>query len=87
MIIIKNLIANYINNLSMEDINFFAIKNNIILDKKELEFIYNFIKKNYLVILNDPNNFSLSRYKDNFSEENYNKIEKLLNEYRKKYMI
>ena len=71
----------------MEDINFFAIKNNIILDKKELEFIYNFIKKNYLVILNDPNNFSLSRYKDNFSEENYNKIEKLLNEYRKKYMI
>ena len=77
-----NLIEPYINNMSKSDINNFALKNNINLNNNELDFIYNFIKTRYKEILNNPNNFSLSRYKNNFSNENFVKINGLINRYK-----
>lgn len=77
-----NIIEPYINNLTKEDINSFALKNNIILNNNELEFIYNFIKTRYKEVLSNPNNFSLARYKNNFSNENFVKINGLVNRYK-----
>ena len=83
----KYLISNYIEKLSKDDINNFAIKNNINLSLEELDFTYSFIKKNYLIILNNPNEFNFSLYKDKYSEENFIKINNLIIEYRQKYNI
>ena len=77
-----NLIEPYINNITKNDINSFAAKNNISLSNNELEFIYNFIKTRYKEILNNPNNFSLTKYKNNFSNENFVKINGLINRYK-----
>ena len=68
------LIEPYINNITKSDINTFALKNNINLNNNELDFIYNFIKTRYKDVLMNPNNFSLVKYKNNFSNENFIKI-------------
>lgn len=77
-----NLIEPYINNITKNDINSFALKNNINLNNNELEFIYNFIKTRYKEVLNNPTNFSLTKYKNNFSNENFVKINGLINRYK-----
>jgi len=77
-----NLIEPYINNISKEDINNFALKNNINLNNNELEFIYNFIKTRYKDVLNNPSNFNLVKYKQNFSNENFIKINAIVNRYK-----
>ena len=77
-----NIIEPYIRNISKEDINNFALKNNIKLNNNELEFIYNFIKTRYKEVLSNPNNFSLVKYKNNFTNENFIKINGLINRYK-----
>jgi len=77
-----NLIEPYINNISKTDINNFALKNNINLNNNELEFIYNFIKTRYKDVLNNPSNFNLVKYKQNFSNENFIKINAIINRYK-----
>ena len=73
--------------MSIDDINIFAKNNNIYLSNNELEFIYKYIKNNYLKLIENPNDFNLINYKDNFSNDNYIKINNLINEYKKKYNI
>ena len=65
--------------MSIDDINNFAKNNNIYLSNNELEFIYKYIKNNYLKLIENPNDFSLINYKDNFSNDNYIKINNLIN--------
>lgn len=71
--------------LKKEDIQNFAIKNNVILSEEELAFTYQFVKKNWKIVLSNPNAFNLERYKDKFSEENYLKMNRLLKEYMTRY--
>ena len=73
--------------MNINDINNFALKNNIYLSKEELDFIYKYIKENYLLLIDNPDNFNINDYKDKFSEDNYNKINSLINEYKTKYNI
>ena len=80
-----NIIERYINNMSKEDVNNFAIKKNINLNEHELDFTYKFIKKNWDKILSNPNLLNLERYKSNYSLENYKRINELFNEYYSKY--
>lgn len=80
-----NLIERYMNKISPLDVNNFAQKNNIYLSEEELQFTYQFIKKNWQPILANPNVLNLNRYKDKFSEENFVKIKKLIKEYSIKY--
>ena len=80
-----NIIERYMNKLSMEDVNNFAIKNNVLLNNEELNFTYQFIKKNWQQILANPSVLNLDRYKDHYSEENLTKIKKLFKEYSIKY--
>ncbi len=80
-----HIIERYMNLLTKEDVQKFAIKNNVNLSEEELEFTYLFVKKNWRNILGNPNGFQLERYKDKFTEENFQKINRLIHEYRIKY--
>ena len=77
-----NVVESYINKMTKSDINNFAIKNNINLNNNELDFIYNFIKTKYKEVLNNPNSFNLVKYKNNFSNENFIKINAIVNRYK-----
>lgn len=79
------LIERYINNMSIHDLNNLAISKGIGLSKDELEFSYNYIKKNWKNVLSNYNLFDIDKYKDKFSEDNFIKIKKLIREYTIKY--
>lgn len=78
-----NLIEAYVNKLNKEDIVKFANKNNLQVTNHELEFVYAFIKNNYQTVLKNPSSFSLAPYRKEFSNENYEFIENLINKYKK----
>ncbi len=80
-----NLIERYINNMSKDDVNKFALSKNIQLSESELNFTYEFIKKNYKNMLGNPKLFELERYKNNYSKENFSKITKVYQEYFQRY--
>ena len=80
--IMINMVEPYINKITKNDIYNFALNNNIKLNNNELEFIYNFIKTRYKDVLNNPNSFSLVKYKNNFSNENFIKINAIVNKYK-----
>lgn len=80
-----HIIDRYMSQLKKEDVQNFAIKNNVSLSEEELNFTYEFVKKNWRIILSNPNAFHLEKYKDRFTEENYWKIDSLIKEYLKKY--
>ena len=77
-----NLVEPYINKMTKDDINNFAINNNIRLNNNELDFIFNFIKTKYKDVLTNPNSFNFTKYKNNFSNENFIKINGLINRYK-----
>ena len=81
----NNIISNYMNNFSMDDVKGFAIQNGVYLSDEELVFVYHFVKENYLYILKNPNSLVLAKYKDKFSKNNYDKIVLLLDFYKRKY--
>ncbi len=73
--------------MNKNDINNFAIKNNIYLNNNELNYIYSFIKNNYQELIDNPSNFNIDNYKDKFTNENYLKINNLIKEYKEKYNL
>ncbi len=79
------LIKRYIDKMSMDDLNNFALKNNVSLSQEELSFTYSYVKKNYETILRNYTLFDFDKYKEYYSEENYIKIKKLIKEYMIKY--
>ena len=64
-----------------EDINNFALKNDINLSEDELDFIYHLIKEHYKELIQNKYTFNLSVYQNQISKENYPKIEALLKKY------
>lgn len=80
-----NLVKRYMENLSIEQVDDFAKKNNVFLSESELKFTYTFVKKNWEMVFRNPNLLHLERYKDQFSEENFKKIQKLIVIYYQKY--
>jgi len=81
----NNIIGMYINKLTKEDIANFAIKKGANFSSSEIDFTYSFIKKNWQSILNNPNLFDINRYKEHFSNDNFNKLKQVYNEYVTKY--
>ena len=79
------MIENYLHNLKKDQILEFAQKNGVELSPSELEFTHQFVKKNGMEILKNPNHLNLERYKSNYTEENYMKIQKLIPMYFQKY--
>lgn len=80
-----NIIERYMSMLKKEDVNNFAIKKNVFLSEGELDFTYEFLKKNWQDILKNPNVFNINRYKNQFSEENFYKVKKIFDEYYQKF--
>jgi len=80
-----NIIERYMERITKDDINNFAIKKDIILSEEELNFTYNFIKKNYKNILSNPKLLDLNRYQNNYTKENFSKITKVYQEYSQRY--
>ena len=75
-------IEKYISNLTIEELYQQALKQGIHLSEEELNFSFNFIKENYQEILKNPANFDFQNYAGYYSEENFNKINNLINSYR-----
>ena len=71
--------------LTKEEVQSFAMKNNIILTEEELNFTYTFVKKNWEMIIRNPNLLQFDRFKDKFSPENFVKIQRLFVMYYQKY--
>lgn len=71
--------------LTKENVNNFAISKGIFLNEQELNFTYDFIKKNWEQVIRNPQLLHLERYQNNFTPENFIKIQKLFNEYSAKY--
>ena len=80
-----SIIERYMSMLKKEDVFNFAVSNNIFLSNKELDFTYEFIKKNWQDIVKNPNLFEIERYKNRFSEENFKKVKQLFKEYHQKF--
>lgn len=78
----KSLIISYIKNITKEDIFKFSIKQNIILNKKDLDIIYTSIKNDYEVILSNDFYDYLKKKKQYLQEQTYNKILELSNKYK-----
>ena len=78
------LVKNYVEKMTKEDCLKFAKDNDIYLNSEELNFVYTFIKRNYKELLIQKD-IDLSKFKSNFTEENYTKINKLLNTLKQKY--
>lgn len=50
----KNLIINYLKNMSMDDLNGFVKKNNIIISEHDKNIIFEHIKKYYNYFFDNP---------------------------------
>ena len=79
------IIANYINNLTQNDIFYFGMKNNIKLNNQELEYVFKTIKNNYKFLLGNDYEIVFTEAKNYLTYENYNKIYNLYLSYREKY--
>ena len=79
------IIRRYMDKLTIDDVKNFANNNDVLLNEHELNFTYQFVNKNWEVILPNPNSLNLERYKNEFSEENFAKIKKLITIYYQKY--
>ena len=80
-----NLIERYMAIITKDDVANFATKKGINLSDAEVNFTYNFLKKNWRDYLKNPNVFDINRYKDNFSPENFIKMKKVFEEYYQKF--
>lgn len=79
------IIQNYINNLSRNDIIYFASKNNITLNDLETDYVYKTIKTKYKILLSDDYESIFQEAKSHLNKENYEKICNLFTDYRNKY--
>ena len=80
-----NLIERFMNSLTPDQVNSFAISKNVQLNSEELDFTYNFIKKNWRSIISNPTLLNLDRYQDKYSKDNFTKIKQVFLEYSQKY--
>ncbi len=81
----EQIIKNYIDKISINDINRFANKYDIILNNDELNLIYKYIKKDWKTIIYGNYNSILNDLKSKIDINKYNKIEKLFYQFKSKY--
>ena len=78
------MIKKYINNLTIDKINNFLIKNDINLNNEELSFLLELVKTNIDDILVNDSKY-LDIIKNKFDEDNYSKIKNLFLYYKNRY--
>ena len=78
----KQILINYIQKITKEDIQKYISKENIQHTKDEIDLIYNSIKNDYNEILNNFQNY-IQKVKDKLNKNLYNKIIEKYNQYKK----
>ncbi|MBE6149412.1 MAG: DUF2624 family protein [Firmicutes bacterium] len=81
----EKLINEYINRLTINDINAFAIKNGVSLNEEELNIIYNHVKNNWRTIVFGNPREILNDLKNKINPFSYQKIESLYVYFKNKY--
>ena len=81
----EKVIENYVKNLTKNDVYMFATSNNIILNDKEFDYVFNTIKYNYKFFLGNDYMLIFNEAKNFLRKENYDKIYALYLNYREKY--
>ena len=81
----EKLIENYVRNLTKNDVYMFATSNNIILNDKEFDYVFNTIQYNYKFFLGNDYMLIFNEAKNFLRKENYDKIYTLYMNYREKY--
>lgn len=81
----KKLIQNYIHKITENDIEMFAVKNNIKLNKSEISAIYFYVKNEYETLLYHDSTSIFDDLKTKLSAKNYEKIVSVFKEYKEKY--
>lgn len=76
----NNLIIKYSAKITIDDMKNFAYKNNIEVNEKDLNYIYQLIKKDANNILKDPFSY-LEKIKDKLEHTTYLELKKLLTTY------
>ena len=79
------LIKNYINNLKIKDIKDFALKNDILINDNEADYLFNIVKNNYQELIYGNPNAIFKNIKDKINDDSYHKIIKLYFLYKNKY--
>ena len=80
----KFIIKNYIENLTEEEIENFAIKEGINLLDEEKRIIYIYIKNYWETLLEKDSTFIFEELKEKLQPKTYEKIIELYNKYKKK---
>lgn len=80
----KFLIKNYVENLTEEDIENFAIKEGITLLEKEKRILYIYIKNYWETLLEKDSTFIFEELKEKLQPKTYEKVIELYNKYKKK---
>lgn len=80
----KFLIKNYVEKLTEEDIENFAIKEGITLLEKEKRILYIYIKNYWETLLEKDSTFIFEELKEKLQPKTYEKVIELYNKYKKK---
>lgn len=76
----EKIIKMYIDKLTKQDIINYINKNKLSVTNNEIDLIYNSVKQDYIIILNNPINY-LNNIKDKLSISTYNKLLELYTKY------
>ncbi|MBR2712529.1 MAG: hypothetical protein IKE73_02345 [Bacilli bacterium] len=79
-----NIIESYINKIEKNDLENFLVKQNIIINEKEKEYLFYILKNKYADVLNEDI-LIIYDIKKNINEDAYNKLLKLFNKYKGLY--
>lgn len=80
----KSLIKNYLDKLDIVKLKEFGIKNDILLNDEEINFILNLVKNNFEdILINNDKYFDILKSK--VSQDNFLKVKDLFLYYEKRY--
>ena len=81
----NNIIKQYIEKITEQDIYNYALNEGVILLEDECKIIYMYLKNYYQVFLNDDPTFIFEELKDKLRKETYNKLVEIYNKYKNIY--
>ena len=82
----ERLISEYVNRMTLEDVNNFALKNGINLKDNEINLIYDHIKNNWhTIVFGNPRGI-LDDLKEKLDSTSYQKVESLYIYFKNRYL-
>lgn len=81
----ERLINEYVNRMTIDDVNKFALQNGINLKDNELQLIYNYIKNDWRTIVFGNPRGILDDLKNKLDPNSYSKIESLYIFFKNRY--